>query len=148
MHAGSSLSEFRKIQHLMNGFFGLNHRGMLGIHIVSVGRDEMASGVSSVATINEEILHAQTADGRRHPAILAAMIMNAANLSDIPTDGHDFEELTFVNQVSCVVAFCVKKIRRECLGLNSFLRCEIEDSRNRKFGFRNGAKVLYPFVDR
>src|SRR6202046_3546793 len=102
MHARSSLSEFREIQHLMNGFFGLNHRGMFGVHVVSFRRDEMARRVSGVAIINAEVLHAQTTDGRRHPAILAAMIVNAANLSDIPADGHDFEGLTFVNQVSCV----------------------------------------------
>src|SRR5580704_1529889 len=104
--------------------------------------------MSGVASVDSKILHAQTADRRHHPAILIAVIVDAANLADIPADGHDFEKLALVNQISCVVAFGVKKIRRKRLGLNGFLRCEVKHSRNRKFGFGNGAKLLYPFVDR
>src|SRR6202034_931579 len=101
-----------------------------------------------VALIDAKILHAQTSDGRNHPAILVAMIVNAADLADIPTNRHHFKEIAFVNQVSRVMALCVKKIGRKSLRLNGFLRGEIKHARNRKFSLGNGAKLLYPMVNR
>jgi hypothetical protein len=101
-----------------------------------------------VASIDSKILHAQTADGRHHPAILAAVIVDAANLPGVPADSHHFEKFAFVNQVSRVVALGVKKIRGKRLRLNRFLSREIKDSPNGKLRFGDGAKLLYPFVDR
>src|ERR1700734_2074747 len=104
--------------------------------------------MSGIARVDSKILHAQTADRRHHPTILVAVIVDATNLADIPANGHDFEEVALVNQISRVVAFCVKKIRRKRIGLNRFLRGEIKDSRNRKLSFGNAAKLLYPVVNR
>src|ERR1700722_17194316 len=131
----------------MNGLFGLHHGGMLHVHVVSFRWNEVASGLSSVAMIHTKILNAQTPDGSNHPAVLVAMIVNAANLSDIPADSHHFKKITFVNQVSRVVALCVKKIGRERLGLNAFLGREFKNSRNLKFGFRYSAELLYSLID-
>jgi len=47
----------------------------------------------SVAVFDAEILHFEPADGRGHPAILIAMIVDAAELADLPTDGHTFEQI-------------------------------------------------------
>src|ERR1700689_824414 len=104
----------------MNGLFRLHPRGMLGLHMVSIGRNQLAGGMRGVTSIDPEILHAEAADGSHHPAILVAVIVDAANLTDIPTYGHRFEKLAFVNQVSRVVALRVKKIRGKRLRLNGF----------------------------
>ena len=100
-----------------------------------------------VALIHAKILHAQTSDGRNHPAILVAMVVNAADLADIPTDRHHFKEIAFVNQVSCVMALGVEKIGSKSFRLNGFLLSELEYARNGKFRLGNSAKLLYPLVD-
>jgi hypothetical protein len=68
-----------------------------------------------------KILDAQLADGDGHPAILSAVIVNAAGLAQFPADGHDFEEFAFVDQITRVMALGVEKIRLERFAANGML---------------------------
>ena len=65
---------------------------------------------------NAEILDFQAADGRGHPAVLIAMIVDAAVLADFPADGHALEKLVFENEIAGVIAFGKKKIFVDCFG--------------------------------
>ena len=109
-----------KIQHLMHRFFGLNDGGMRRVHDVGIGGNQFAAAVRCVAIFHAEILHAQAADGRDHPAILIAMIVDAADLADIPADSEHFKQLAFVDQIPRVVAIGVEKVGSKRLRANSF----------------------------
>src|SRR5580658_1831177 len=100
-----------------------------------------------VALVDAKILYAQTPDRGNHPAILVAMIVNAAHLADIPADCHHFKKIAFVNQVSRVMALGVKKIGSKSFRLNSFLRGELKYARNGKLRLGYGAKLFYPLID-
>src|SRR5580692_3605998 len=50
-----------------------------------------------------EILYQQAADGDSHPAVLVAVVVDRASLADLPTDGDQFVERIFVDQVAGVV---------------------------------------------
>jgi hypothetical protein len=77
-----------------------------------------------------KILNAQPPDRRHHPAILVAMVVDAAHVADVPADGHDFEELAFVDQVPRVMALGVKKIRSQRLRTNRSRLRELQNTRN------------------
>jgi len=42
--------------------------------------------------------------GRGHPTILIAMVVNAAGLADLPTDGHALEDFVLEDEIASVVA--------------------------------------------
>ena len=65
-----------------------------------------------------EILHQQTADGHRHPAILIAMVVDGAGLADFPADGDQFIEGSFIDEVASVVLAVPGEIRSEGIGIN------------------------------
>ena len=100
-----------------------------------------------IEIFDAKILHSQAADGRDHPAILFAMIVDAADLADIPADGENFKELAFVDQISGVMAIGVKKVGSQGLRLNGFALGEFEHAGNGEFFFRNGAELFHPFIN-
>ena len=135
MNAGGTLVEFFKILHLMDRLFWLDDARMRGIHLVGIGGNELAGAVRSIACIHMKILNAETANGSRHPAILVAMIVDAAELADFPADGEHFEKLALENQIPGVMALRVEEIRRKRFRLNGKLLSEIENARNSEFRF-------------
>jgi hypothetical protein len=78
---------------------------MRGVKIVGIGRNNFASALSDVAAIHTIVLHTETADGRGHPAILIAVVVDAAMLPDFPANGHALEEIILENQIAGVAAF-------------------------------------------
>jgi len=52
--------------------------GMRGVQIVGIRGNNFARAVSGVAAVHAIILNAERADGRGHPAILVAMVLDAA----------------------------------------------------------------------
>lgn len=101
----SALIELWKIEDLMDRFEGINVGGVRGIHIVDVGRLEMTGAEVRIFVRDVEILDAQTSDGSRHPTILIAMIVDPARLTNLPADGHTFEDGIFEDEITCVVPF-------------------------------------------
>ena len=108
MNAGRRRAEFGKVEDLMYGFFGSNNSRMSGIHVVGIGGNELAGAMCRISILDAEILDAQPADRRHHPAILVAMIVNAAHLAYVPADSEHFEQFTLVDQIPGVVAVRVK----------------------------------------
>src|SRR6266481_4130151 len=102
--ADGALVEFGEIQNLMDGLKRVDVRGMSGVHFVDVRGNDTASPVSGVAIIHAEILDLQPADGRGHPAVLTAMVVNAAGLADLPANGHALEDFVLKDEVARVVA--------------------------------------------
>jgi hypothetical protein len=100
----------------MNGLQRIDVHGMRGIHVVLIGGDELAGAVVGIAIVDAKILDAQAADGRGHPAILVAVIVNARALADFPTDGHALEEGILENEIASVAALGEEAVFFEGLG--------------------------------
>ncbi len=145
--AGGALVEFGKIENLMNGLFALDGAGMVVIHIVGDTRRNVAGAASVVLIIDAEILDAQFADGHGHPAILPAMIVNAAGLADFPTDGDDFEEAALEDEIPRVMAFGVEEVGLEGFDANLVLLEVFFDFRKSEIFAMNGGKAVDPLID-
>src|SRR5437016_3461649 len=88
----------------MNGLERVDVGRMSGVHFIDVGWNNAAGAARAVAVVNTKILDLQPADGRGHPAVLIAMVVNAAGLADLPTDGHAFEDFVLEDEIARVVA--------------------------------------------
>ena len=110
MQAGGSLIERSEILNLMDRLSRLNHAGMIRIHIVGIGRNELACVFGNVAIIDAEILHPQPPNWRGHPAVLSPVIVDAAHLSDFPANGDHFEEIALEHKISRVMRLRVEKV--------------------------------------
>src|ERR1700682_2354101 len=91
---------------------------MLGIHLVNFRGNDAAGAVGSVFLLDAEILHFEAADGRGHPTILAAMIVDAAGLASFPTNGHALEDVVFEDEIAGVIALGEEEILVERFGAN------------------------------
>lgn len=121
MNADGTLVEFGEVQDLVDGLERIDVGGMRGIHFVNVGGDETArSAMFSIGLtiLDPEVLHFKTADWGGHPTILVTMIVDAAELSDFPADGHAFERVVLENQVAGVATFREEEIFFERLRTN------------------------------
>ena len=105
MDADGALVEFGKVDDFVDWFGGIDVGGMGGIDLKRVSGNEMTLAVSGIAVVDAIVLNTEAADGGGHPTILVAMIVDAAALSDFPTDGHAFEEIVFENEIASVVTF-------------------------------------------
>ncbi len=95
--------------------------GMRSVHLVDFRGNDFAGAAGGIFFIDAEILDFQAADGGGHPAVLIAMIVDAAVLSNFPTDGHALEEIVFENEIAGVIAFGEEEIFFERLGTDSVL---------------------------
>lgn len=146
--AGGALLEFGKIENLMDGLLALHGARMIGVHVIRHAGRKIASAASRVLIGDAEILNAQFANGHGHPAVLSAMIVDAADLAGLPADGKDFEEVAFENEIPGVVAPGVEKIGLERFDANLILLEVCFDFRERKVFAMNCRKAADPFIDR
>jgi len=147
VNAGGALAEFRQVLHLVHRLIRLDNGRVRGIHVVGIGGHQFAAAVRGVAVFHAEILNAQPPDGRDHPTVLVAMIVNAAEVPDFPADGHHFEELAFVNQVSGVVALGVEKVGLERFRADGLCLRELQNARDGELLLRNAAELFHPVID-
>src|SRR5260370_13351203 len=108
--ADGTLAEFSEIENLVAGFERIDIGGMGRVHFVDIGGDDATFAVGGVTVFDTEILDLQPADGSSHPTVLAAMIVDAAELADFPADGHAFEDAIFEYEIARVVAFGAEEI--------------------------------------
>ena len=87
VHADGALVEFRQVHDFVYRFDRIHIGGMRGVEIVGIRGNNFARAVNGVAAVHAIILNAEPADGRGHPAILIAVIVDAAELADFPADG-------------------------------------------------------------
>ena len=116
VNADGALLELGQIQHLMDRLEGIDIGGMSGVHFVDVRGDDFAFATRSIFFLYAEVLDLQPADGSRHPAVLIAMIVNAAGLADFPADGHALEDFVFEDEISRVIALGEKEILFQSFG--------------------------------
>jgi hypothetical protein len=122
--ADGALIIFGEVEDLVDGFEWIDVDGIGGVHFVDVGGNEFAgTGVvgHGVAVFNAEILDFEAADGGGHPAVLIAMIVDAAKLADLPADGHTLEKIVFEDEVAGVTAFGEIEIFFERFGADVIL---------------------------
>jgi hypothetical protein len=81
------------------------------------------------------VLNSQTPDGRGHPTILVAMIVDAAVLANFPADRHALKQIVLENQIAGVVAFrkiavFVQSLRKDGVAddvVLNILQCKFSD---------------------
>jgi hypothetical protein len=145
--ADSALIEFRKIQNLVNRFERIDVSGMPSIHFVNVGGSEVARVFRSVVLLDAEILYFEAANGCGHPAILVAMIVDAAELADFPADGHTFEHVVLENKVAGVTAFGKEEIFLERFGTDGVLENVVLNSFQGEVAVGDGGEIFDPIGD-
>ena len=150
VNADGALIVFGEIENLMDRFEGIDVDGIGGVHFVDVRGDESTgAGVigGGVAIFDAEILDLEAADGRGHPAVLIAMIVDAGELADFPADGHTFEEIVFENEIAGVAALGEENIFFERVGADVILDDEGLDIFEGEFPGGDGGEILDPVGD-
>src|SRR5215467_4481698 len=98
----------------------------------------------SVAILHPEVLHLQAANWRGHPAILVSVIVNPAELANLPADGHTLKQIISVNQVAGVTAFGEKQVLVQCLRAYRMPLDIILHIFQRESALGDSRQVLYP----
>jgi hypothetical protein len=145
--AYGALIKFRQVQDLVNGLEGIYVNGMGSVHFVDFRGNDFAGATGGVFFIDAEILNFQAAYGSGHPAVLIAMIVDAAVLADFPADGHALEEVVFENEIARVIAFGEKEIFFERLGADGVADDVVLDIFEREVALGDSGKALDPVGD-
>lgn len=148
--ADGPLLKFGEIEDLVDRFERIDIGGMRGIHFVSVRGNKMACArvlAGGVMVFDTEILNLEAADGSRHPAVLVAMIVDAAELSDFPTDGHTFKDVVFENEIPGIAALGPEEIFLKGFGTNLMCNEEVLDVIKGEIGIADGGEFLDPIGD-
>jgi hypothetical protein len=119
--AYGALVEFGQVQDLVDGLERIDVDGMGAIHFVNFRGNDLTGAARGVFFVDAKILDFQAADGSGHPAVLVAMIVDAAVLAYFPADGHALEEVVFENEIAGVVSLGEEKVFVERLGFNGVL---------------------------
>jgi hypothetical protein len=127
VNADGALIKFGQVQNLMDRFEGINVNRMGAVHFVDFRGNDFAGAAGGIFFVDAKILDFQTADGGGHPAVLIAMIVDAAVLPNFPTDSHALEEIVFENEIAGVIAFGEEEIFFERLGTDSVQDDEVLD---------------------
>jgi hypothetical protein len=147
VHAYRALIEFRQIQDLMDGLERIDVHGMRAVHFVDFGGDDFAGTAGRVFFFDAKILDFQPADRSGHPAVLIAMIVNAAVLADFPANGHALEKIVFENQIAGVISFGEEEIFFECFGSDGVVNNVVLNIFERKTALGNSGEALDPVGD-
>jgi hypothetical protein len=121
--------------------------GMGAVHFVDFCGDDFAGAAGGIFFVDAEILDFQAADGRGHPTVLVAMIVDAAVLADLPADGHALEELVSENEIARVIPLREKKILFQRLGFHGVLDDVVLNGFESEVAFANGGEAFDPVGD-
>ena len=132
----------------MDGLERIDVHGMRAVHFVDFGGDDFAGTAGCIFFFDAKILDFQAADRRGHPAVLIAMIVDAAVLADFPADGHALEELVFENEIAGVIPFREKKIFVERFGFDGVLDDVVLDVFESEVALGDSGESFDPVGDR
>src|SRR5262249_7439546 len=118
------------------------------VHDEAFDRAEFAAAGSLVEADHLVVLHGQPANRRRHPAVLALVIVDARDLAHLPADREQLEELALVDEVPRVVGGGVVEIRRETVGINRVLGEVRGDRVDREISLRDATESLDKRLER
>jgi hypothetical protein len=103
VQAHGALTEFRGIVNFVNRVGGIDGARAQRVHLNQVRGYNVAGASLQILLQHPVILNQQLADRHSHPAILVFVIVDGANLANVPADGHQFEERGLVNEIAGVV---------------------------------------------
>src|SRR5579862_4895756 len=113
MQADGTLAELARVEHPVNRRERVDGTRILRIDLDSVGGTQIAGARVDALVQDLVVLHAETADGRGHPAILVAMVVYRAGLSHFPADGNEFVERRLVDEIARVMLGVPGEVGRE-----------------------------------
>src|SRR5580693_9153809 len=120
---------------------------MGAIHFVNFRGSDLTGAARGVFFVDAKILDFQAADGSGHPAVLVAMIVDAAVLSYFPADGHALEEIVFENEIARVIPLGEEEVFFERLRTDRVLDDVVLDSLESEFAFRDSGEAFDPVGD-
>jgi hypothetical protein len=131
----------------MDGLERIDVNGGRAVHFLDCRGNDFAGAASHVFSFDAKILDFQPANRSGHPAVLIAMIVDAAVLADFPTNGHTLEEIIFENQIASVISFGEEEILFECFGADGMVNNVILNIFERKITLGNSGQALDPVGD-
>ncbi len=90
MKADRALVKLFGIQHPMHRFLRIDRAGVRGIHLNNVRRCELADAFFDFLRNHAVVLDLQPSDGYGHPTILVTVVVDGAELPDVPANRHQF----------------------------------------------------------
>ena len=117
-----TLVEFLWIDDAMYGISWVDRTRMCNVHLHGVERCKLAVTGEEILMYKVEVFDLEPAKWDRHPAVLVAMVVNGANLTHFPANGHQFIERRAIDQIARIVLPIPGEIRCEGLGINRHLR--------------------------
>src|ERR1700722_1069671 len=120
---------------------------MSAVHFIDFGGNDFAGAAGGVFFFDAEILDSQAADGRGHPTVLIAMVVDAAVLSDFPADRHTLEEIVFENEIASVIPFGEEAVLVEGLRMDGVVNDVVLDIFERKVALGDSGEALDPVGD-
>ena len=120
---------------------------MGSVHFVEFCGNDFACAAGCIFLFDAEILDFQAADGSGHPAVLIAVIVDAAVLADFPADGHALEDRVFENEIAGVVAFGEEEVFFERFGADGVMEDVVLDGFESEVAFGDYGEVFDPLCD-
>src|SRR5579864_1748401 len=125
VQADGTLVELAGIDDSMHRIGGVDRTGMGDVHLDGIKRFQLAKPSRQILINKMEIFYLEPAEWDCHPAVLVAMIVNGAGLTDLPANGHQFVKWSAINQITRVVLPIPGEIRRKGFGIDWHLREEL-----------------------
>ena len=148
MEADGALVPLARIKNGVDRLARIDGTGIGRIDFDDVGGHDLAGVLSEVLGDDTVILDHQLADGGGHPTVLIAMIVDGADLADVPADGHQFEGLRLVDQIARVVLAVPEEIGSEAFGVDGVGAQDFADTLDvGKSGFGQCFQLLDELVD-
>src|SRR4029077_4356936 len=145
--ADGKLIKFGEVHDLVNRFHGINKGRMCAIQLITIRGNNFAMARCGIEFFNAVVTNVQTANGCRHPAVLIAMVMDAAVLANFPTQSHALEQSILEDQIAGVAPFREENIVVQACGTHGVVDDVVLDSLKIKIPFRNGGKAGDPVAD-
>jgi hypothetical protein len=118
VEADGALVELAGVENTMYRLEGIDGAGMRGVHLDGVGGLDRALAKGKILVKHAKILDQQTADGDGHPTILVFVVVHGAGLADLPADGEQLIDRSFIDQVAGVVLAIPGEIGSEGFGMD------------------------------
>jgi hypothetical protein len=145
--AYGALLKFRQVQDLMDGLERIYVDRMRAVHFVDFGGDDFAGSAGRVFFFDAEILDFQPADRSGHPAVLVAMIVDAAVLANFPANGHTLEKIVFENQIPRVISLGEEEIFFQCFRAHRVVDDVVLNIFERKTALGDSGEAFDPIGD-
>ena len=147
MDADGALVEFGEVHDFVDGLHGIDEGWVGGVELVDVGGSDGAIAGGGIEFFDAVVADAEAADGSGHPAVLTAMVVDAAVLAAFPAEGHALEESVFEDQIAGVAALGKENVGFEAGGLDGMMDDVVLDGFEGEVFFGDGGEAGDPVGD-